>query len=442
MCVVANTERIYMQFIFLKVDWIILTALSLLSFVAFISTSNIFSIVCLTILFLLSLIKFRYALFFYASMLPVWNLVGGVMVALGASYILIGVFLARLIASKESLLAKPYLSFIFIVLFFVLLGTLTSGYYEYLNTTLIFISVSFVSYIFANQVIKNEKNLHYIGMGLIAAALIAFIVSFVASGGEFRRLTLGGLKGYEGGSVRQLANILGVSLVLLPLFFKRLNDSRYSSVVVRPLFYALTMFLLIGLVLTSSRGVILAVVLSIIVYFFSANKVSIKNSFFILISLISAYFVFNILISWLEVSNSLSLTEERFNNEAIEGGLGSRLRIWGAGLSNMSAANYLFGHGLASFRFLALQSGVDYYSHSVFVAILTDTGLIPFSLLLILLARIALNIKCNKTFIALPILIYAVVSHASHGGTNSTYFWLLLAIAYAVSGSKNLQQNQ
>lgn len=431
-----------MYFSILRHEQLILTALSVLAFVAFSNASDVFGIICLGTLTILTITQFRYALFFYACMLPIWSFVGGAMVALGASYILIGMFLVRLIASKERLSAKPYFSFILVVLFFVLLGTLTSGYYEYLNTVLIFISVSFVSYIFANQIIKNERNLHYIVMGLIAAALITFIVSFVASGGEFRRLTLGGLKRYEGGNVRQLANILGVSLVLLPLFFKRLNDSRHSSFAVRSLFYVLTIFLFIGLLLTSSRGVMLAVFLSIAAYYITASKISLKNLFMILPVFIGAYFLFDVLIRWMEVGDSLLLLEERFYDEAVEGGLDSRLRIWGAGLSNMSATNYLFGHGLASFRFLALQSGVDYYSHSVFVAILTDTGLIPFSLLLLLLTRIALNIKCNKTFIALPILIYAVVSHASHGGTNSTYFWLLLAIAYAVSGSKTLQQNQ
>lgn len=416
---------------------LVLIALSALSFLAFSRASNAFGVVCLGALTVLAIIQFRYALFFYTCMLPIWSFVGGVMVALGASYILIAIFFVRLLASKESLLAKPYLSFILVVLFFALLGTLTSGYYEYFNTVLIYISVTFVSYIFANQIIKNEENLHYIVMGLVVAALIAFVVSFIASGGDFRRLTLGGLKRYEGGNVRQLANVLGVALVLLPILFKKLGN----SVAVRPMLYALTLFLIIGLVLTSSRGVMLAVFLSITAYFIVVSRLSLKNLFLILSALIGAYFIFDVLISWLNVADSLLLLEDRFDDEAIEGGLGSRLRIWGAGLSNMTATNYLFGHGFSSFRFLALQSGVDYYSHSVFMAILTDTGLITFSLLLILLAHIALNIKRNKTFMAFPILIYAVVSHASHGSINSTYFWLLLAIAYAVSTTKNLQQS-
>lgn len=432
-----------MQITALKVDWLVLAALALLSFVAFVSASNVFGYVCLAVLIFLTIVEFRYALFFYTCMLPVWGFVGGAVVALGSSYILIGAFFIRLIASKESLLAKHFLSFILVVLFFALLGTLTSGYYEYFHTVIIFISVTFVAYIYANQILSSENNMYYIAVGLIIAALIALIVSYVSSGGDFRRLSLGGLSRSEGGNIRQLANILGVSLILFPLLFEKLNSKVFASNTIKYLLYGLATILLVGLLFTASRGVILAVFLSIAAYFIFVVKLSIKKLFLAFFSvLIGTYFVFDILVSWLDVADSLLLLEDRFDGEAIEGGVGSRLRIWGAGLSNMTATNYLFGHGFASFRFLALQSGIDYYSHSVFVAILTDTGLIPFALLLLLIAHIVLNIKRNKSFIALPILVYVILSHLSHGGINSTYFWLLLAIAYALSKVTKLNQKQ
>lgn len=422
-----------------KLEYILLFFLASLVFITFLSASSVIGSVCLGVLAILAMFLPRHALFFYACMLPIWNFVGGAVVALSAPYILFFVFFIRLLIAKEKLLAKPYLSFILIILFFALLGTLTSGYYEYLNTTLIFFSVISVSYIYANQILKDEKNIYYVALGFLFSAIVTFMVSFVASDGEFRRLTLGGLSRYDGGNVRQLANVIGVSLVLLPLLYKSLNDSDFFGFSKKTLLYFLTVFLVVGLVLTNSRGVMLAVFISTTSYFILNSEMSFKNIILILLALVGAYFIFNNLISYLSVSDSLSLLEDRFGEEAIEGGFSSRLKIWGAGLSNMSAANYLLGHGFASFRYLALQSGVDYYSHSVFVAVLTDTGLVPFILLMILFSRIALNIKKNKTFVALPIFIYSVISHLSHGSINSTYFWLLLAIAYAISEKKELR---
>lgn len=420
-----------MQPIFSKHERFVLLPLLLLAFLAFLNASVIWAAICLSTLALLSLIQFRLVLFFYICLLPVWGFIGGAVTALSASYILIAIFLMRLVFGKEDLLGRQFLLLIFVIIFFILLGSLVSGYYEYFHTILIFVSVSLTSYVIANQIIKDENNLYYIASAFIAAAAISFIGSFILSGGEFRRLTLGGLSRSAGGEVRDLADILGVSLMLIPVFFKRNNLKLTRYITYKPWLYFFVCLFLLGLIFTSSRGVVFAVLASFTAYLFFKYKFNLKIFFLSALFFLFFYLVFYQVINWFEIDSVVFLLEERMRGESVEGGLIDRLKIWQAGLSNMGAIDYLFGHGLASFRYLALKSGVDFYSHSTFVAIITDVGLIPLLILLIFMAKICL-IKNNRA-LAVSLLIYVTLSHITAGSLNSEYFWRLLAIAYAIS---------
>lgn len=422
---------------YFKHDKLFLSGLILFSFLAFSYATSLWGFACLAVLAALSVFRFRLAVFFYLTLLPAWDIIGGAgaYTALGASYIFIFIFIARLLANKEKLLAVQFLLLIVLVIFFALAGSLFSAYYEYLHTVLIIIAVLFTSYIMANQIIKNANIFYYITAAFIAAGLISIIVSFLGSGGNFRRLTLGGISYYEGGSVRQLANVSGASLVFFVIYLKELRSTSFS-VVSNLLFFICAVLLVAGLLFTNSRGVIFAVLVSLAVYYMFALKITVKNIIFIVVSILVVFMLFSSLTSFLELDKSLALLTERLGDEEIEGGLSSRMEIWLAGLSNMSLVNYLFGHGLSSFRYLALQSGVDYYSHSVFIAILTDLGVIPLFFLLLFIGRIMLNVKRNRSLFALPILIYAVLSHISHGALDSKYFWILLAISFAASQLK------
>lgn len=422
---------------YFKQDKLVLSGLILLAFVAFFYATSLWAFVCLAVLAALSVFRFRLAVFFYLTLLPAWDIIGGVGAYTGlvASYIFIFIFIARLLANKEKLLAVHFLLLIVLVIFFALAGSLFSAYYEYLHTVLVIIAVLLTSYIMANQIIKNANIFYYITAAFIVAGLISIIVSFLDSGGDFRRLTLGGISYYEGGNVRQLANVSGASLIFFVIYLKELRSTSFS-VISNSLFFICAAVFIAGLLFTNSRGVIFAVLASLGVYYMFTLKITIKNIIFIVFSILIIFMLFSSLTSFLELDKSLALLTDRLGDEAIEGGLSSRQEIWLAGLSNMSLVNYMFGHGLSSFRYLALQSGVDYYSHSVFIAILTDVGVIPLSFLLLFIGRIMLNVKRNRSLFALPILIYAVLAHISHGALDSKYFWMLLAISFAASQLK------
>src|SRR5699024_7262449 len=106
--------------------------------------------------------------------------------------------------------------------------------------------------------------------------------------------------------------------------------------------------------------------------------------------------------------------------------------------SNMGFSEVLFGNGLSSFRYLALQSGIDYYSHSFFVGAFTDLGFFGFISLTFFIIYCFYLIKINKAYSALPIILYGIVSHTTHGSLTSEYFWLLLALSYAIAKSAPL----
>lgn len=395
-------------------------------------------VIGIVVLLILAIFKFRYSIFFYILLLPFWEFLGGPEMSLLSSLVIILFFSIRLLLSKENLNKLGFLIFAGFFIFCSLLGGLISGYFEYLHVTFFLIITILISYIISNQVSKNELNAKSLFLSFVYSGIIAILVSFINSEGDFRRLTLGGLSRIDDGSVRQLANIIGLSFVVL-IVVMAAKWSKTQNIQTKQYFFYLflCLILFLGLLMTNSRGVIFAVAISSIFSVLISDKVNIKMMFkkyFRLLIVLSLLFLCLIpIISFIGLDSSLELLSERTNEEGLEGGLDVRLSIWVAGLSNMSFIQVLFGHGTSSFKFLASQSGLDYYSHSVFVGIFSDAGLIAFLALILFMILIIVNIINKKTYIALPIFLYMILSYITHGGSTSQEFWILLALSYMLS---------
>src|SRR5699024_4008377 len=118
----------------------------------------------------------------------------------------------------------------------------------------------------------------------------------------------------------------------------------------------------------------------------------------------------------------IDLLSDRLSNEGIEGGTAVRFKIWEAGISSLEGGQLLYGHGMSSFRMLALKNNIDFYAHSVFIDIITTTGfLVLFILVILYLSLIYKSFVLNNS-IVLAIILFSILNYFTHGNITSLGF--------------------
>lgn len=313
-------------------------------------------------------------------------------------------------------------------LILIIVGAVTSTMYNQINYDRI---VSLIMYLLFFITIynwsKNNFDLEYISLIASVTILFVYIYYFITTdpiiGGRF-------VVDY---STRQIANFAGPSIILL-LFSIMYND-KYKNI------KSLLLVLCLGMLLsTQSRGVIIALLVSIAIYLFiniynkhiSNHKIIITAiSIIVLIPIllyISSHFGVDI-----ERAKTRMTSEEEFIDNI-------RLQIWMIAFYNIDILGLFIGSGMDSFSIILSESTgglYEYYAHSVFIDAIFSIGVIGFIGLLILqLYSIRVSLL-KKNYIGLVLMIYIIISYAFHGTITRPDYWFYLSIAVYLSCRNN-----
>lgn len=259
------------------------------------------------------------------------------------------------------------------------------------------------------------------------------IIIIVASMISISTVEISGWRIDMGGNVRALSNVFGLSLIFLTsgLLFKQYevllpyNKTRsIASLSSISLIFVIAVFLL----LTVSRGVILALLLSVAVMLYYGFKwarfkisLNYRNLIIFLVTLgLTTYIGLNYLG---RTSEQLirRISQNPFENV--------RFQIWESVFNSLNGLEWLFGAGLGSFR----QLSAGYYAHSIFIDTLVSLGFIGLSVLLIFLFLIYRRMVKSKNILGLGLITYLIISFATHGSLANKYFWVIFAICHGLT---------
>jgi len=347
--------------------------------------------------------------------------------------IVMGALVNLMYRKKRLVVDSKALRFYMYVLATTVLATL---YYRYNETT--FALINFIMTIMISCliiVVYNAYDEYYknIGFSLMLSGLIAFSVAVTSNMEMESRLGLDG-------SVRQLSNILSFSsmfIVLILFFYKEAINKN-----LRLVFIVALVPLITGLILTVSRGSILAfivsVVLSLLLYFYKTKKiktalVSMVNVF---VFMIMVYFLFYDYVSN-KFSEYISLLEKRFEQDELESGSDIRQYIWERVLSSFDDIELFFGTGIGGFRYKSALVGVNFYSHSVYVDIIATCGLGVLAMVFIYLIVVFFKAYSETKMLAIGICLFMLLNFFSHGSVTSPLFWICLALCRSIVFKKS-----
>ena len=299
-----------------------------------------------------------------------------------------------------------------------------------LASTFLFFAQSLLAVLVASNIAKNTCDTNHIVYSLVLSALIVSVFALINMELFYGRLTLGG-------NVRHLANPVGISIVILGVFFvEKLVFNHPMKNKVTLLLLVLFVYLNIILIATISRGMILNTYITLALifvfsYFFSIKNSSIKNAVLNIFKIVAAMIVL-LLATYFSISFGLS--EFDFDLNIIVGrfersmGSDPRFNIWSTAISNMASRHWIVGNGVEGFRKLHMISGADFYAHSVFVDVLVSTGLLGFLSIILFLGYIQISLFKYFTSLGLGMFLSLVLFHLTHGRIYTGEFWLYLGI--------------
>lgn len=294
----------------------------------------------------------------------------------------------------------------------------------------------------------SSKRVHFTKLILFLSIGILLASAYHIAIGEYvssaKRLGIGG-------NVRALANSAGfcsitaLSFAILAPSSKQLSTFvKKNTLTTRPIFFAAVGLISMGLLaLSISRGVMISVgasvAIALLIMFFTSNsKFTFYLSMIVLITIPLLPYALYVSLG----DETISTISQRFSN--LDSGMSARIGIWEAGVSSMNTLQWIIGCGPASYRSLAEQHNYDMNSHSAFVDIFSSFGLMGIILFLFLFLYPVFKSLVLKNYIVIPILIYIVTSHLSHGAANSITFLFFIAFTIGLSNLSPLlnQANQ
>src|SRR5690554_110827 len=384
----------------------------------------------------------KYNILFFISVIYIAIMLYLNNVSMAYGYIGI-LFFVRILNGREKLYKTNLGIYLLSLVLLAFLAMVVTGYLDYFHVLALLILTFSIAFIIVQRIIENKDKVYLIANALIISGLLATVISYLLSGGEFARLRLGD-------NVRQLSNTVGMSLIFIAVFYFTDKKKISSSFIINSQFQIMyrlkipiTLLLIVGLFATMSRGVMFALGVSIV--FLVVNNLyknikKIKLQPIIKIALILLFiggFAFKYGLTFLSNFNiRTELLTERLGGEAVEGGTGIREKIWHAGYSGLEGGQLIYGHGISSFQMLAARNGYDYYAHSVFMDTLVSTGFLGLGILVLLLLRIGRNIILNKNHRIFALFIFLIMGYFTHGAITSSGFWILLAIIFGLSNYK------
>lgn len=296
-------------------------------------------------------------------------------------------------------------------------------------TPFVLINLNILLFIFITGLIrKDSKILEYVNQAIVLAMIAAFFSVIFSTGlTDVGRLSIGG-------NVRKMANIVSPAIIILFLhsyFLENKTITRYTLPFNRSSNFILLLLSTSILIMTVSRGAILTVIVTILLFvlinlywgFITKRGIYL---FFLTIFLIPLFYIFIPLLDAYILDGRLarvSLNKWKGN---------PRLDIWKSGIEQLNSTEYLFGSGMGTYRELEVLTGHSYYAHSVYIDTLVTIGIPAFIILASLIIIIFITTIKNRNPYGLSIIILTFILYLTHGTlSGSTEFWIFLSISLA-----------
>lgn len=431
-------------------SFVILVSLNLVVFTVFFRQEYLF-IIFIVLAFIFSIINTAVGLSFIIYGLPIAPTLENPLftpvltISFVTGAIIRGIFVA---GQKPSRTSMNLYDFHLLILLFIV--SVSTAYYNPYNIGRYsyFVSLLFLSIILIRSIKSDERNLLLIINSIILSGLFIAILSLILSDSNTTRLAAANMD--PSGGIRILANSVSCSTIFLYLFYfhdinrtkcflmkngKTGSLSTQVSFILRSRFLLLAFFIL-TLVMTSSRGSIIAVATCIILAptmdifgYLKSRKNNSKTFLFVITTIFigSVFFVIYKL-NVIDVEYFFS----RFQSEGLESGSSIRTEIWLSGIRQMEGIQLLIGYGLGSFRDLAIVGGYDFYAHSFLIDTLASAGAFGIIVIFSLTAYLLLLSIREKNSTAILIILFCNLLFLTHGSLYSFFFWLLYALSYSI----------
>jgi hypothetical protein len=279
---------------------------------------------------------------------------------------------------------------------------------------------------------------HAIIWGGLLAGLIALLYGDLLSVESVWYLKLG-----AGSGKRTIAEPVGMALTILILGqITNKKSNKNNEVFIIPYYkhrittFFLILILITILVLTITRGTILALGMSVIVVFFLSNLETfnfgtiLKKLFIIIfLTLIVIYFS----VTYIDIVLTEGQIVERIMSVVTENEEEPRWFLWGSTLSKMTYIQWIIGTGPGTFREMSWLSGLDYYAHSVYIDIFVTMGLLGLLPVAFFITHLIWIFWKNRNFLGIGLWVYILVSFATSGALSTKSFWIFLGILYGMA---------
>lgn len=335
--------------------------------------------------------------------------------------ILIGVSILFYIKRKPSRTVLPLFYWLLWMLFSVL--WVTSSHYW--NAFIIIYIGQFALLLAMEQVDIRDFNFKWIDVGLVITGCVAsyVLIKFPATSmftEEGRRTIM-----LNGTTIDP--NIVAATIILgLHIATNYFLNS--NSKITKITFGTFSMFMLYGILLTGSRGALIAFSISFLLKIYLEGRLDYKarkKSIYLILFAILAFFI---MVSILPED----LIESRFSKETILGlnereqGSHNRYDIWLAA-AELFWKSPIWGFGCGNFiNSISLVYSRQCAAHNAFVLLLIEGGLIGFSFFAIYIYKIWKSLMKNKEFLTLSILAATLLMSLSLDAIPYKFFWITL----------------
>lgn len=334
---------------------------------------------------------------------------------------LIGSSLFFYIGRKPSGTISPLLMW----LLFMLISVLWAESTYYWNA-FVTIYVGQVALLIAMELVDvRDFQIKWINMGLIITGCVAsyVLVKFPASS----MLTEEGRRTIMINGTTIDPNILA-AIIILGLHIATNFFLNIASLIKRIVFGGLALFMLYGILLTGSRGALIAFVVSFGLKIFYEGKLSgtarKKSINLILWAVIGVFIMVSILPE--------ELIESRFSKDTILGlnereqGSHNRYDIWLAA-TNLFVMSPIWGYGCGNFiNSIALVYSRQCAAHNIYVLLLIEGGLFGFMLFAKYVYSMWKSLVKNKEYLTVSILAATLLMSMSLDALPYKFFWITL----------------
>ena len=273
---------------------------------------------------------------------------------------------------------------------------------------------------------NNNKRIDLVIWAFVIGCLIA---TGMASSGYLSNLTFGARASIEGQNENMYAVIIGIGILLL--LFLRARFKNYKMLIP----YGIAIAFIYGLIISASRGAVVALTLSLFVYLI-ANKNRLKSAANILVICL---LVGTVIVVGLQkgLISEFSVKRIESTKSLEETTLKNRFWIWSVGWE-MIKDNLLTGVGLGNFnvtfhKYTGRFWGTGKDPHNVYVSVFAETGAIGFLIALWFIGTLSYTVtrtKSENKVFSLCILVFIAI--VSFKGTYhmTKIFWFSIASAY------------